>query len=144
MSDIQVKKTGFLAVCCVALAGIAAAQAPSVGFGLGGGAIVPVGDYNKADKIGWHGLGMVQLALPAVPLEIRVDGLYGRTTHKGTAVPGSTKLYGGLAHPVYSIRAQAMARPYVLGGIGIYQGNVQVPWGNPDEKKVPLGAGGGG
>ena len=77
MTDIQVQKTGFLVVCCMALAGIAAAQAPSVRFGLGGGAIIPVGDYNKADKIGWHGLGMVQFGLPALPVEIRVDGLYG-------------------------------------------------------------------
>jgi len=75
MTDIQVKKTGFLVMCCMALAGIAAAQAPSVRFGLGGGAIVPVGDYNKADKIGWHGLGMLQFGLPALPVEIRVEGM---------------------------------------------------------------------
>src|SRR2546428_7389073 len=103
MTDIPLKKSllGLVAVCCTALAGIAAAQAPSVHVGLGGGATAPVGDYKDADKIGWHGLGMVQLALPAVPLEIRVDGVYGRTTHKdisGTAGPGSTKLYGGRAH----------------------------------------------
>src|SRR2546422_8592136 len=133
MTDIPLKKSllGLVAVCCTALAGIAAAQAPSVRFALGGGATAPVGDYKDADKIGWHGLGMVQLALPAVPLEIRVDGLYGRTTHKGTAVPGSTKLYGGHAHVGYSIGAKAMARAHVLRGIGVYQGNVQVPGGAP-------------
>src|SRR5256885_16446413 len=96
MTDIPLKKSllGLVTVCCTALAGIAAAQAPSVRFGLGGGATAPVGDYKDADKIGWHGLGMVQLALPALPLEIRVDGLYGRTTHKdisGTAGLGHTQ-----------------------------------------------------
>src|SRR5207245_8032191 len=72
MTDIPVKKSllGLVAVCCMALAGIAAAQAPSVRFGLGGGAIVPVGDYNKADKIGWHGLGMGQCGLPGLLGEI--------------------------------------------------------------------------
>src|SRR5713101_8722623 len=146
MTDIPIKKTGFLALCCTALAGIAAAQAPSVRFGLGGGAIVPVGDYNKADKIGWHGLGMVQLGLPAVPVEIRVDGLYGRTTHKdisGIPVPGSTKLYGGLASVVYSIGPKAMARPYVLGGIGVYHVKVDVPGNTADETKFAFGVGGG-
>src|SRR5438309_12036128 len=126
MTDIQVKKTAFLAVCCMALAGIAAAQAPSVRFGLGGGAIVPVGDYKEADKIGWHGLGMVQVGLPALPVAIRVDGLYGHTTHKdmsGVAVPGSTKLYGGLATAIYSHGPKGMARPSVLGGIGIHHVN---------------------
>ena len=146
MTNIQAKKTGFLAVCCTALAGIAAAQAPSVRFGLGGGATAPVGDYKDADKIGWHGLGTVQLALPAVPVEIRVDGLYGRTTHKdisGTAVPGSTKLYGGLANVVYSIGAGIMMRPYVLGGIGMYHVTVDVPGTTGDETRFAFGVGGG-
>src|SRR5438132_7756458 len=132
MTDIPLKKSllGLLAVCCTALAGIAAAQAPSVRFGLGGGATAPVGDYKDADKIGWHGLGMVQLALPALPVEIRVDGVYGRTTHKdisATAVPGSTKLYGALANVFYSIVPGMLMRRYVLGGIGIYQVSVDVP-----------------
>src|SRR2546426_7616462 len=121
MTDIPLKKSllGLVTVCCTALAGIAAAQAPSVHFGLGGGGTAPVGDYKDADKIGWHGLGMVQLALPALPVEIRVDGVYGRTTHKdisGTAVPGSTKLYGGVAHVVYNIRARGLKRAHLVGG----------------------------
>src|SRR5207245_11299200 len=146
MTDIPVKKTGFLAVCCTALAGIAAAQAPSVRFGLGGGATAPVGDYKDAGKSRWHGLGMVQLALPALPVEIRVDGLYGRTTHKdisGTAVPGSTKLYGGLANVVYSIGPDVMMRPYVLGGIGIYHVTVGVPGDKGDETTFAVRVGGG-
>src|SRR2546422_2498214 len=148
MTDIPLKKPllAWVAVCCTALAGIAAAQAPSVRFGLGGGATAPVGDYKDADKIGWHGLGMVQLALPAVPLEIRVDGLYGRTTHKGisgTAVPGSTKLYGGLANVVYSIGPGIMMRPYVLGGIWVYHVAVDVPGTTGAETKFAFGGGGG-
>src|SRR2546426_12843503 len=115
MTDLPLKKSllGLVAVCCTALAGIAAAQAPSVRFGLGGGATAPVGDYKDADKIGWHGLGTVQLALPAVPVEIRVDGLYGRTTHKdisSTAVPGSTKLDGGGGHGGYRTAPASMVR----------------------------------
>src|SRR3989454_8531120 len=148
MTDIPLKKSllGLVTVCCTALAGIAAAQAPSVHFGLGGGATAPVGDYKDADKIGWHGLGMVQLALPALPLEIRVDGLYGHTTHKdmsGVAVPGSTKLYGGLANVVYSIGPKVIARPYVLGGIGVYHVKVDVPGTTADETKFAFGVGGG-
>src|SRR3989442_1395857 len=148
MTAMTVKKSllGLVAVCCMALAGIAAAQAPSVRFGLGGGAIVPVGDYNTADKIGWHGLGMVQLGLPAVPVEIRVDGLYGRTTHKdisGIAVPGSTKLYGGLANVVYNVGPKMIARPYVLGGVGLYHVTVDVPGNTGDETKFAFGVGGG-
>src|SRR2546428_1541839 len=146
MANIPLKKIGFLAVCYTALAGIAAAQAPSVRFGLGGGAIVPVGDYEIADKIGWHRLGMVQLGLPAVPVEIRVDGLYGRTTHKATSgipVPGSTKLYGGPAHLVYNVGPKMIARPYVLGGVGLYHVTVDVPGNTGDETKFAFCVGGG-
>src|SRR2546428_11283030 len=148
MTDIPLKKSllGLVAVCCTALAGIAAAQAASVHVGLGGGATAPVGDYKDADKMGWHGLRMLQLALPAVPLEIRVDGVYGRTTHNatsGTAVPGSTKLYGGLPNVVYSIGPGIMMRPYVLGGIGMYHVTVDVPGTTGDETKFAFGVGGG-
>ena len=142
MTDIQVKKTGFLTVCCMALAGIAAAQAPSVRFGLGGGAIVPVGDYNKADKIGWHGLGMAQFGLPGSPVDIRVDAVYGQTTHKDigtTPVSGNTKLYGGLASVVYNIGPKLMARPYILGGVGAYHVKIDVV----SETKFAFGLGGG-
>src|SRR3989442_12712342 len=89
---------------------------------------------------------MVQFGLPALPVEIRVDGLYGHTTHKdmsGVAVPGSTKLYGGLANVGYSIGPDVMMRPYVLGGIGIYQVNVEVPGRTADETKFAFGVGGG-
>src|SRR2546428_9268374 len=147
MTDIPLKKSllGLLAVCCTALAGIAAAQAPSVRFGLGGGATAPVGDYKDADKIGWHGLGMVQLALPAVPLEIRVDGVYGRTTHKdisGTAVPGRTKLYGGRPHRGYSNRARLMMPPPGLRGNGGYHPTRRRPRATGGEEQIPLVGGG--
>jgi len=146
MTDIPVKKTGFLAVCCMALAGIAAAQAPSVRFGLGGGAIVPVGDYKEADKIGWHGLGMVQVGLPPLPVDIRVDGLYGQTTHKDigtTPVSGNTKLYGGLLSVVYNVRANVLTRPYIVGGAGVYHVKVDVPGITADETRFAFGVGGG-
>src|SRR2546425_10152853 len=122
MTDIPLKKSllGLVTVCCTALAGIAAAQAPSVHFGLGGGATAPVGDYKDADKIGWHGLGMVQLAHRALPVQLPVPALHASDPHDATnggVLSGTTKLYGGLANVVYSIGPGIMMRPYVLGGI---------------------------
>src|SRR3989442_7080951 len=116
MTEIPLMKSllGLVGLRTTAKAGIAGAQARAVLFALGGGVTAPVGNYKDADKIGWHGLGMVQLALPALPLEIRVDGLYGRTTHKdisGTAVPGSTKPYGGAAERVYRNRPPRLLGP---------------------------------
>src|SRR2546426_1533656 len=69
---MQRRMLSLLAVCCTAVVGIAAAQTPSARFGLGGGVIIPVGNYKDADKIGWHGLGMAQFGLPGSPVDIRV------------------------------------------------------------------------
>src|SRR5438128_9189896 len=89
---MQRRMLSLLAMCCTAVVGIAAAQTPSARFGLGGGATVPTGDYNTVDKLGWHGLGMVQFGLPASPVDIRVDGMYSRTSHDTTvAFPGNTQ-----------------------------------------------------
>src|SRR5438445_7110117 len=102
---MQRRMLSLLAVCCTAVVGVAAAQVPSARFGLGGGAIVPVGDYKDVDKIGWHGLGVVQFGLPASPVEIRVEARKGPPPHTGlatTTVSGSCRLYGGLACGAYN------------------------------------------
>ena len=147
---MQRRMLSLLAMCCTAVVGIAAAQTPSARFGLGGGATVPVGDYKDLDKIGWHGLGLVQFAVPASPVDIRVDALYGQTTHKDigtTPVPGNSKLYGGLANVVYNISPKLMARPYILGGVGVYHVKVSITSGpgasETSETKFAFGGGGG-
>src|SRR2546425_12762922 len=111
-----------LAVCCTAVVGIAAAQAPSARFGLGGGVTIPVGTYKDTDKIGWHGMGLVQIGVPHSPVDVRVDGVYSHTSHdttKGGVPSGTTKLDGGLASLGYNVRPKTlMARAHGLGGVG--------------------------
>src|SRR6058998_3655349 len=147
---MQRRMLSLLAMCCTAVVGIAAAQTPSARFGLGGGATVPVGDYKDLDKIGWHGLGLVQFAVPASPVDIRVDALYGQTTHKDigtTPVPGNSKLYGGLVSLVYNVGPKLMARPYVLGVAGVYHEKITTTSGTGtsefSESKFAFGGGGG-
>src|SRR5437667_11537093 len=97
---MQRRMLSLLAVCCTAVAGIAAAQTPSARFGLGGGVIIPVGNYKDADKIGWHGLGMGQFVLPGSPVDICVDTGYRRASPK----PNST-LHVFSAYYLYTRRA---------------------------------------
>ena len=146
MADIPVKKTGFLAVGCTVLAGIAAAQTPSARFGLGGGATIPTGDYKTTDKVGWHALGVVQFGVPRSPVDIRVDGMYSRTSYDTTVTlaSGSTKLYGGLVSLVYNVGPKAlMARAYVLGGAGAYHAKFESGGSSVGETKFAFGGGGG-
>src|SRR5436190_24339148 len=92
-----------LGVAMLGLASLGAtaeARAQGTRFGLGGGRAAPTGDYGSIDKGGWHALAKVDFAIPMAPVGVRVEGLYGRTSHTdqcGTAVPGNTPLAGGLA-----------------------------------------------
>jgi len=85
-----------LAVTLGSLAGVAAA-AQGARFGVGGGLLSPMGDYKDLDKTGWHGLVRVDLSIPMSPVGIRVDGLYGQTSHKAPFDgDGNSKGIGGL------------------------------------------------
>jgi len=146
---MQRRMLSLLAVCCTGVVGIAAAQTPSARFGLGGGVTIPVGTYKDADKLGWHGLGLVQFALPASPVDIRVEGMFSRTSHDSTKIlyTGNTQLYGGLVSVVYNVGPKLMARPYVLAGAGAYHDKTSITSGGStseaSETKFAFGGGGG-
>ncbi len=128
----------------VSAAGAARLQAQSAQLGLGGGVLVPTGDYASADKTGWHGLGQLEVSLPASPASIRIDAMYGQTSHKST-LGGTTKLFGSTADLVWHAGLpKAPARFYLLGGLGFYNVKVDVPgFGSTSQSKVAfdLGAG---
>ena len=108
-------------------------------FGLGLGATMPMGDYGKADKMGINILGVFETPLGQSPFYLRLDGLYSTTAHDG--VSGNTSILGATASALYHFSApQATARPYVLGGLGIY--NVD-PGVASSETKIGFGLGGG-
>lgn len=88
-------------------------------FGLGLGATLPMGDYGNADKMGINILGVFETPLANSPLYLRVDGLYSSTAHDG--ITGNTSILGGTASALYHFSAPAaQARPYILGGLGIF------------------------
>jgi hypothetical protein len=55
----------------------------SARFGLGGGLISPMSDYKNLDKTGWHAMGNVEFAIPLSPVGVRVDAIYGQSSHPG-------------------------------------------------------------
>jgi hypothetical protein len=107
-------------------------------FGLGLGATLPMGDYGKADKMGINILGVFETPLAHSPLYLRADGIYSSTSHDG--VSGTTGILGGTVSALYHFSAPAaQARPYVLGGLGIYN----VDFGANSETKIGYALGGG-
>lgn len=138
---------GVLALGMGSLAGFSNLQSQSARFGIGGGVTAPIGDYSTADKLGWHGLGMVLIELPMSPVAIRVDGMYGQTTHK-LSIPGNTKLGGGTANAVLRIGPPApLVKPYLVAGAGYYNVKVEITSGpgagSASESKFAFGGGAG-
>jgi opacity protein-like surface antigen len=109
----------FLPVMTVAglLAGAAPAAA-QIGFVVGGGVSVPVGEFGEFAKSGWMALGGAQLGIPLFPLKFRAEGLFGRNTHEG-ASGDKTTLYGGMANAIFQIGPPLVpVKPYVIAGVG--------------------------
>ena len=107
-------------------------------FGLGLGATMPMGDYGSLDKMGLNILGVFETPIGGGPMYLRADGLYSSTAHEG--VTGSTAILGGTASVLYHFSApNAQARPYVLGGLGIYNFDP----GTDAETKLGFALGGG-
>ena len=123
------------------------AQAQRVRFGIGGGLVRPTTDYSNVDKTGWHVLGKVDFKVPMSPIGLRVDGLYGQTTHNAVySIDGNTKLIGALANVVLNIPMTApLVQPYVLAGGGAFNVKISAPSQGVDtsETKFAFGAGAG-
>jgi opacity protein-like surface antigen len=102
--------------------GAASLSAQKVTFGVGGGLLMPMSDDQDSDNMGWQ--AGVNVTFPVGPVAIRVDGLYGQTTHKdvsGVKVDGSSMPLGANADVVYAFKVAGTIKPYILGGIGAYK-----------------------
>lgn len=108
-------------------------------FGLGLGVTMPMGDYDTADKMGYNLLGVLQMPIRGSPVHLRVDAMYSQTSHDGAT--GSTSLLGGTVDLLYHLGdRRSSARPYILGGLGLYNADFG---GASSETKLAFGFGGG-
>jgi Outer membrane protein beta-barrel domain len=110
-----------LAVTLLVGAGSLAAQQKS-GWELaaGGGAGLPIGEFNDAFDAGWHATGAVSYMLSDLPLAFQVDATYAQY---GDATPLDLKerLFYGTANLLYQFRlSQTVLEPYAIGGGGVY------------------------
>jgi len=137
--------SALVAVGLASLAATAVAQAQSARFGIGGGLVAPTSDYGTLDKAGWQLLGKMDIKIPMSPVGLRVDGLYGQTSHVATFSPtGNTKLIGALANVVLNVPLPApMVKPYLVAGGGMYHVSIATASGDTSETKFTYAAGAG-
>lgn len=131
---------GTLVLALCAAPALSAQHQPTEGirFGFGVGPTLPIGDYGNLDKMGFHGLGAIQLPISGSPVHLRVDVMYSQTSHDG--VSGNTTLFGSTVDALYHLGDRAAAaRPYILGGLGLYN----VDAFGATQSKLAFGFGGG-
>ncbi len=133
-----------LALFAVALGVVAARPVMAQGslrYGVSGGVILPMGDYNTLDKMGFVGGAGATYWLAGQPIGIRGDVSYSQSSHDGT-LTGNTKIIGGMASVVYALNpASAPARIMLTGGLGFYNVKIDVSGTSGSESKIGFGAG---
>jgi hypothetical protein len=127
-----------------------AQEATAVEFGVGGGIDLPLGNFNDAAKMGFHGLGAVSFTPAAWPVGIQVDGNYAQFKDD-TPLDVKFQMIYGTANLVYKFKNAEGTRvqPYLIGGGGVYNFKVKgddvadVPGVDNSVTKFGLNAGAG-
>jgi len=137
------KRVALMLVGLISIAGAGSLSAQGVRFGIGGGLVMPTGDYKTADKMGWLVGADATYWLMGAPVGIRLDAQYSQTSHKN-GVDGNSKIIGGMGELVYAFGTnKAQVRPYILGGIGLFNVKVTSPSFGIDTSVTKVGFGGG-
>ena len=133
---------------CVAAASPVMAQKAAAGslrYGVSAGLVMPMGDYNTIDKLGFVGGAGATYWLAGQPIGIRGDLSYSQTSHDAnvTGFDGHTKIMGGMASVVYALNpANAPARIMLNAGLGFYNVKIDATGGgSASESKIGFGGG---
>jgi hypothetical protein len=110
-----------LGAVLMASVGTAPAAAQGAEFSLGGGLTLPLGNFDDAAKLGWHGMGAVSFVPQDLPVGFQVDGSFSRLSDESPADIKSQLIYG-TANVVYKFKTSqdTRFRPYLIGGGGVY------------------------
>ncbi len=126
------------------LVGVGSLSAQGVRFGVGGGLLMPMGDYKNGDKAGFLVGADGTYWLTGNQIGIRLDASYSQTSEKSGVLAHKTKMIGGMAEVVYAFMTQAdQIRPYVLGGVGMFNIKLSASGGDTSTTKVGFGGGAG-
>jgi hypothetical protein len=129
-----------LGVVAVGSAATAVAQTP-VSFGIGGGITIPAGSTSDALKTGWHGIALVRFKPAASPVGFQIDGQYQRLSFDEALPDGHVQVINGTANAVFSfpVSEETRFRPYIIGGLGIYNSKAKFDVGDDGESETDFG-----
>jgi hypothetical protein len=117
---------GAAALAVGLLLGVPAAHAQGAEFALGGGVGVPLGDFDDGAKLGWHGLAALSFVPEGWPVGIQFDGSYQQfgVEDFGGFTGVKHRFIMGTGNVVFKFKTseESTFRPYLLGGVGVYNG----------------------
>jgi hypothetical protein len=116
---------------------VAQAQA-GLSLGLGGGAVIPTGSMGDVHSMGWTGQASLRLKPAVSPLGFQLDAGYTRMGFDSDLVDGHTSTLAGTANAVFAFPGAAVARPYLIGGVGLY--NLKATVGDVSGSDTKFGA----
>ena len=112
-------------------------------FGLGAGVVVPSGSMADLNSTGYTGQASLRMQPAASPLGFQVDGFYTRLGLQND-VEGHSQMIGGTANAVYAFSGASAARPYLIGGLGVYNTKLTLDgFGSGSDTKFGANAGAG-
>jgi opacity protein-like surface antigen len=94
-------------------------------LGLGAGVVVPSGSMADANSTGYTGQASLRMMPAASPLGFQVDGFYTRLGLQND-IDGHSQMIGGTANAVYAFSGASVARPYLIGGVGVYNAKTTI------------------
>jgi hypothetical protein len=112
---------GIAALAVGVLLGAPALHAQGAEFSLGGGIGMPLGSFDDAAKVGWHGLAAVSIVPEGAPVGIQIDGQYQQYKLDGFS-DTKERFIMGTANVVFKFKTteESTFRPYLIGGGGVY------------------------
>jgi Outer membrane protein beta-barrel domain len=140
-------RSAMLGAVLMVSVGAAPAVAQGAEFSLGGGLTLPLGNFDDAAKLGWHGTGAVSYVPPNLPVGFEIDGTFSRLSDE-TPLDVKSQLIYGTGNVVYKFKVaeDTRFRPYLIGGGGVYNLDAKgddVPSGVESVTKFGLNAGAG-
>jgi len=129
-----------VAVGVAVLVGAQSASAQTgVSLGLGGGAAGPTGSMADGAKTGWSSEVVARVKPVASPVGLQLDGFYNRFGLENGS-DGNSRMIGGTANAVFAFPIAGPAHPYLIGGVGVYNGKTTVTGLGSSDAQTKFGA----
>jgi hypothetical protein len=111
---------------------------------IGGGLLLPAGEYSLHDKAGWQAFAaFAPFGSPARPFSVRIDGTYGRTSRKTSAPASMSQVFGLGASLALRPPGKHRVDPYALASVGFYEQEEGVAGGGASSPINGIALGGG-